>query len=205
MAAAAVDQPALPASVYDAPAPPPLRPRTVLVGSALASAGAVMFVLSMLGIYLARRADAINAGKEWLPKAAVVPLTQPTMIFFTMVMSSVTILWAAHALRIGDRSGSRLALLVTLVLGFAAVNQATFLLSRLNIGVRTEPGLLILVITSAWIAWLVAALGYLALMAFRALGGQERIIPDGVNGAAVVWISNAAIWFVLWIAIYISK
>ena len=48
----------------------------------------------------------------------------------------------------------------------------------------TEAGLLILTISGLWLAWLLTALVYLALMAFRALGGQYRRIPDGVEAAA---------------------
>jgi cytochrome c oxidase subunit III len=188
-----------------APPPPPSRPRVAIVGTAFASVGVAMVILSLLGIYLARRADVINSGGRWIPRGANIPLPQPTMIFITLVLSIFTILWAAHALRIEDRTNAYVALGVTLLLGFAAFNQATYLFSRLNIGVATEAGLLILTISGLWLAWLLSALVFLALMAFRALGGQYRRIPDGVEAAAFYWITNTAIWAVLWIAIYVMK
>jgi heme/copper-type cytochrome/quinol oxidase subunit 3 len=49
------------------------------------------------------------------------------------------------------------------------------------------------------------AVAFLALMAFRALSGQFRRIPDGINAAATYWISAALLWFVLWIAVFITK
>ena len=127
------------------------------------------------------------------------------MILFTMILSSITLLWASYALRNDDRSNAYLALGLTFVLGFAAANQATYLFGGLGMGVRTEAGLLVLVLSGAWMVWLVAAMVFLALMAFRALSGQYRRIPDGIDAAAVLWIANTFIWSVLWIAIYITK
>jgi heme/copper-type cytochrome/quinol oxidase subunit 3 len=203
--------PALPAaagpvpSLADAPPPPPSRPRVVLVGAALVSVAAGMLLLSLVGIYLARRADVINDGEAWIPDGAVLPIAQPSMVLFTMILSSITVLWASYALRNDDRSNAYLALAVTFVLGFAAANQATYLFGGLGMGVDTEAGLLVLVISSTWLVWLVAAMAFLALMAFRALSGQYRRIPDGVDAAAVLWIANTFMWSVLWIAIYITK
>ena len=192
-------------SLAEAPPPPPSRPRVVLVGAALASVAAGMLVLSLIGIYLARRADTVNSGEEWIPQGAVLPLPQPTMILFTLIISSITLMWAAYALRTDDRGNAYLALGLTFVLGFAAANQATYLFSRLGLGVRTEAGLFILVISSAWLVWLLAAMVFLALMAFRALSGQFRRVPDGINAVAVLWMSNTFVWAVIWIAIYIGK
>ena len=192
-------------TLADAPPPAPLRPRVAIVGTVLASVAVSMVILSLVGIYLARRADVVNSGGAWIPRGANIPLPQPTMILITLVISGFTILWAAHALRIDDRSNAYVALGITLLLGFAAFNQATYLVSRLDVAVATESGLLILTISGLWLAWLLTALVYLTLMAFRALGGQYRRIPDGIEAAAFYWISNTAVWSVLWIAIYIIK
>src|SRR4051794_17224778 len=183
-------------SLAQAPVAPPARPRVVIVGTAFASVAAAMVVLSLIGIYLARRADVINGGGRWIPQGSNIQVAQPTMIAFTLVLSIFTILWAAHALRIEDRSNAYVALGVTLLLGFAAFNEATYTLSRLNMSVGTEAGLLVLTITGFWLVWLVSAIVFLALMAFRALGGQYRRIPDGVEAAALFWIANAAVWMV---------
>jgi len=192
-------------SLAQAPVAPPARPRVVIVGTAFASVAAAMVALSLIGIYLARRADVINGGGRWIPQGSNIQVAQPTMIAVTLVLSIFTILWAAHALRIEDRSNAYVALGVTLLLGFAAFNEATYTLSRLNMSVGTEAGLLVLTITGFWLVWLVSAIVFLALMAFRALGGQYRRIPDGVEAAALFWIANAAVWMVLWIAIFVTK
>lgn len=205
MALAALPSAAAVPSLADAPPPPPARPRVVLVGAALTSAAAGMLMLALVGIYLARRADVVNDGETWIPDGAVLPIAQPTMILFTMILSSITLLWASYSLREDDRGNAYLALGVTFVLGFAAANQATYLFSGLGMGVDSEAGLLVLVLSAAWLVWLVAAMVFLALMAFRALSGQYRRIPDGIDAAAVLWMANTVVWSVLWIAIYITK
>lgn len=192
-------------TLSEAPPPQPLRPRVAIVGTVFASAAAAMTILSLLGVYLARRADLINGGGQWIPRGANIPIPQPTMVLFTLILSSFTLLWAAHALRIEDRSNAYVALGVTLLLGFAAFNQAIYLISRLGVAVATETGLLILVISGLWLAWLLTAIIYLVLMAFRALGGQYRRIPDGIEAVAFYWITNTAVWAVLWVAIFIMK
>jgi heme/copper-type cytochrome/quinol oxidase subunit 3 len=192
-------------SLLEAPAAPPLRPRVVIVGAALVSAAAGMFVVALVGIYLARRADVLNNGGRWIPKGANFQLAQPTMVAFTLVLSVVTLLWAVHALRIEDRSNAYVALGVTLLLGFAAFNEVTYLLSRAGLAVRAESGLLVLTIVGVWLFWLISAIVFVSLMAFRALGGQYRRIPDGVEAAALYWIAATAVWMVLWVAIFVMK
>ena len=128
------------------------------------------------------------------------------MILVTLVISVFTILWAAHALRIDDRTNAYVALGVTLLLGFAAFNQATYLLSGLDLargdrGRPADPD----ASPASGSPGCSRRLVYLALMAFRALGGQYRRIPDGVEAAAFYWISNTAVWAVVWIAIYMMK
>lgn len=194
-----------PPPVSQAPAAAPLRPRVLLVGAAFASAAAAMLVLSMVGIYLSRRADVINNGLKWLPQGANLQLAQPTMILFTMIIATITLLWAAYSLRQEDRTNSYLALVITLILGFAAVNQATYFLAKSKLPIRTEAGLLIIGISAVWIAWVVVAMGFVALMTFRVIGGQFRRIPDGVSAAAMFWMTSTAVWFVLWVAVFITK
>ncbi|MCC6433721.1 MAG: hypothetical protein IT196_01690, partial [Acidimicrobiales bacterium] len=62
-------------------APPPSRPRTLLVGSALAGTASAMTIFSMVAIYLARRSDVLNQGQTWLPQGSTIPLPQPNMMF----------------------------------------------------------------------------------------------------------------------------
>ena len=52
----------------------------------------------------------------------------------------------------------------------------------------------------------VLALGFILLMAFRALGGQYSArLPDGISAAALFWHVNVALYAVVWLAVYIMK
>lgn len=52
----------------------------------------------------------------------------------------------------------------------------------------------------------VAGMIFIALMAFRALGGQfSSRQPDGIAAAAVFWYASCAVYAVVWVAVYIMK
>ena len=81
------------------PAPPVQRPRVLVVGTAFASAAAVMVFVGLIGIYLAARADTLATGDTWLPKELTIPLQQPNTMLFTLIMSCVTMQWAVSGRR----------------------------------------------------------------------------------------------------------
>ena len=191
--------------VAAAPPASPARPRVLMIGSALSSAATFMFFMGMLGIYLARRADAIGAGKRWLPKSATIPLTQPNMIFFTMIMTCVTFAWASYALRRRDKNNAFIALGLTLLFSVAIINQYTYLLSQLNLSVKTEAGVLVLAICGAHVVMLLLITGALLLVTLRTLGGSYRDIPEGITATAVWWYTAVAIFAALWYGIFITK
>src|SRR5699024_4241664 len=110
------------------PAPAPVRPRAVLVGSALAAGASFIGVLALLGIYVARRAEALSSGGSWLPEGSEIPLTPSNMAFGTMLLSGLTIWWAVDAVRKDDRTGAYLAFGLTFLFGFAVINATMFII-----------------------------------------------------------------------------
>jgi heme/copper-type cytochrome/quinol oxidase subunit 3 len=53
---------------------------------------------------------------------------------------------------------------------------------------------------------LVVAMVFVALMAFRALAGQEsRRQHDGISAAALFWHANVLVYCIIWIAIFVTK
>lgn len=188
-----------------APAAPPARPRVLLVGTAFLSASSFMLVMGLLAVYLARRADTIGKGERWLPKGAKLPLTQPTMMLFTLTLSLITVIWASNALRNDDKRNAYVALGLTLLFGFAFVNQYTYLLAVTGLPVKTESGMLILTISAVHLALTLVGMGYFILVGFRALFGQYRRVPEGISAAAVYWYSISAAYVVLWYAIFVTK
>ena len=126
---------AAPVSIATAP-PPPLRPRTLLVGAVLVASAFGFGIFTMVGVYLGRRSDVLNTGATWLPKGSRIPLPQPNMMFLTLLMSCVTLAWASYALRRNDRQNAYVALGISTLMGFAYVVQATYLfsLTKIQIG-----------------------------------------------------------------------
>lgn len=184
--------------------PAPLQPRRreLIFGSAFAAAGAVAVMATLIGYYLAAR----NAGgADWLATNTV-PLTQPNMQALTLGMSMVTMQWAVHSIVRDDRPHTFLALGVTLLLGAAFVNQSFFLFKQAGVKLDQPEGPLFYAVTAGSLAMVVAGMIFIALMAFRALGGQfSSRQPDGIAAAAVFWYASCAVYAVVWVAVYIMK
>ncbi len=206
--AAATKVPASYSPVEDAPPPPIARPRVVMVATAFASVGCIMFFAGLIGIYLTERATVLGDSGTWLPDKSVFPLTQPNVMLLALLCSSVMIQWAVDAIRRDDRPQAFMALGLTLVFGVAVVNMAAYLYAVLNVDIATKSVVPVLVytITGAHILMLVGAMIFTGLMAFRALGGQFTSRQhDGVSAAAMFWHAQVAVFVFIWYAIYITK
>ena len=190
-----------------APAPPPRRPRVLLIGSALVSGAAAMTLLTMIAVYVRLRADVIADGGSWLPEEAVIQLTPGNMQFVTLLLSAVMVAWAVHALRDDDRPHAYMALAITLVLGLAYITSVAYMWQQSMMGVADSvPGLLIFTITGTHVAMVVGGLLFLAVMAFRALGGQlTGRAAEGLAAAALYWYVTIGVFAVVWYAITITK
>ena len=188
-------------------APPVQRPRVLVVGTAFASAAAIMTFVGLIGIYLTQRAAIIGAGDIWLPKGSTIPLQQPNTMLFTLLMSVVTMQWAVHAIANNDRTNAYLALAITIFFGFATVVLTWYLygLVKLDIAANSQ-SVLIYTITGLHLMLLVVAMLFIALMAFRALAGSfDARQHDGITAAAVFWYAMVLVYVFIWITIYVTK
>jgi heme/copper-type cytochrome/quinol oxidase subunit 3 len=190
-----------------APAPPPPRPRVLLVGSALASGAAAMVILALVAIYTRMRADVIGAGDTWLPEDANVQLSPGNMAMVTLLMSGVMVGWFVYALHKEDRIGSYWAIFWSLLLGVAYIPQVAYAWQQFGVGVTSSTqALLIFTITGLHVAMAGVGLAFLAVMAFRALGGQlTGRAAEGANAGALFWYVTIAVYGVVWYAITITK
>jgi cytochrome c oxidase subunit 3 len=188
-------------------APPPRRPRVLLMGTAIASGAAAMVLLGLIALYVRMRADVIASGETWLPEGTNLPLTPGNMAAFTLVLSAVTAQWARYSLRNDDRPHAYIGLGVTVLLGVAFINGTAFLWGELGLGINDSPqALLIYTITGLHVAMTGVALLFFVVMAFRALGGQLTArATEGVDAAALFWYVTIAVYSVIWFAIYITK
>ena len=180
----------------------PTRRRELIIATAFATAAVVMVMVTLIGAYLAARN---GAGAEWLANNDI-PLTQPNMQLLTLVMSVVTMQWAVYSINRDDRGHTYLALGVTLLLGAAFLNQSTFLYSQVEMELAQPEGPLFYAVTGTHFAMVIAAMVFIVLMGFRALGGQfSSRQPDGIAAAAVFWDAMVAVYAVVWIAVYVMK
>jgi heme/copper-type cytochrome/quinol oxidase subunit 3 len=188
------------------PDAPPDRPRVLLIGSALASAGVVMAFATLIGIYLAARQSAVAAGHEWI-KSGTFTLTGPNIALFTLLLSLVTMQWAVYSAGNSDRQNTWVAVGLTVMLGAAYINATTFIYTEMGLAVReTSAALLIYTVTGAHLVVMGAAMLFVLVAAFRTLGAQDSApAREGMAAAAMFWYVTCAVFFVIWYAIYVIK
>jgi len=187
-------------------APPVQRPRVLLVGTAFAAAASVMMFVGLIGVYLSVRTTLITDVGTWLPTGVIVPLVQPNMMLFTLLLSSVMVQWAVSAIKNDDRTNTYLALGTTLLLAFAFLVEMGYLYALMKADVTTIPGLLIYAISGAHFAMVISAMVFVILMGFRALAGEFTSRQhDGIAAAAIYWHSMVAIYALIWISIFVTK
>jgi heme/copper-type cytochrome/quinol oxidase subunit 3 len=195
------------AATHAIPAPPPTRPRVLIVGTAFATAATLMVLVGLVGVYLLERAAVISAGDTWLPEGVIIPLQQPTVMLFTLLASSVTIQWAVYAVARNDKVNTYIALGMTFLFGFGFVNMCSYLYTLMGLDITASPqAVLIYAISGAHLAMLIGAMLFVAVTSFRALAGQETSrAHDGVSASALFWHATVAAYFVIWYAVYVTK
>lgn len=193
--------------VPEAPPAEPARPRLLLIGTALTVGAIAMAFAGMFAMYVVNRQE---FGEGWIPDGAgTIPLTPASVMLTTLLMSSVTVQWVKWAIARDDRLNTYLAAGITLVLAVAFLNQATFLYDWMGWEVAGEhavQAVLIYAITGTQLVMLVVAMIFLALMSFRALGGQYSSRDhEGLTAAALFWHASVFAYVVIWAAIYNIK
>lgn len=190
------------------PAAEPARPRLLIIGTALTGVAIVVGFAALIGVYLAQRAQVVATGERWLPEGTEIPLTQPNFMAITLVMSAVAMAWAVYASRNADRGNTLTAVGLTLLFGFAFISQTAFLLAIMALPVLDSglQGWLIWSIIGIHLALVVAAMGYVAVMGLRTLGGQlSARDQEGVQASAIFWYVAVGVYLVIWYAVYITK
>jgi heme/copper-type cytochrome/quinol oxidase subunit 3 len=191
-----------------APAPPPRRPRVLLIGAAFGAVASALVVLTILAVYLQVRDDFLDSGGTGgTPDDFILPLTPGGMGMVTLLMSTVTVSWAVWALRRNDRVHAYLAVGVTLLLGIAFINATVYLYQSLALPL-TFSGLggLLYVVTGSHLVMTVVGLVFVATMGFQSLGGQlTGRDAEGMSAAALYWYVTVAVYAAIYYGIYITK
>ncbi|MCP3992722.1 MAG: hypothetical protein GY724_26885 [Actinomycetia bacterium] len=185
----------------------PARPRLLLLATSLVCTSILVGYGSLVGYYLSERATVVAAGQAWLPSGVTIPLTQPNFMMLTLTFSVISILWAVSAIRANDRANALIAFALTLMFGFAQIAQTGFLLSLMGMVAADSPrAVLIYTMIGIQLVLIGLAMGYVAVMALRTLGGGYSPKDyEGVLSAAVFWTMTVGVYSALWYAVYITK
>jgi len=191
--------------------PPPAeqaRPRVLLIGTGFALVGIVLTFAGLFGIYVEQRAQVINSGQPWLPKEVSIDLTQFNVALVGLAISVVVMQWGIYCVKHDDRQRAYIALGLTALLGAAYINGICFAYTQMGFTVHDTSGVGILVyaITGLHLAMVGAGIIFIGLMAFRTLGGQYSAHDhEGLQAAALYWYVTAAVYTVIWYAIFVTK
>ena len=190
-----------------APPAPPARPRVLLVGTALAAGSAAMVLLTLIALYARMRADVIASGEAWMPEGSNLQLTPGGMAMTTLLLSLLTVGWIVQALRNDDRGHALMAFGITLLLGAAYINVVVYSWQQLGLGITSSTqALLIYTITGLHVALVGLGMLFLAVMGFRAVGGQlTGRSAEGVSAAVLYWFVTVGLYAAVWYAITITK
>ena len=190
-----------------APPAPPARPRVLLVGTALAAGSAAMVLLTLIALYARMRADVIASGEAWMPEGTNLQLTPGGMAMTTLLLSLLTVGWIVQALRNDDRGHALMAFGITLLLGAAYINVVVYSWQQLGLGITSSTqALLIYTITGLHVALVGMGMLFLAVMGFRAVGGQlTGRSAEGVSAAVLYWFVTVGLYAAVWYAITITK
>jgi len=185
---------------------PPVRPSTLMVGTALATGAVVMFFAGLFAVYFSMRADTMAWGSEWFPEGAI-QLSPGGMNMATLVVATVTMAWAVHSVAANDRIHAYLALALTAVMGIAMINQTVFYFNDIGLPIDYSTSTtLLFTIVGAHLVMVGIGVLWVGLLLLRALGGQDTSRHrDLVSAAALYWYATVAVYAVMWVGIYIGK
>ncbi|MEY2432769.1 MAG: cytochrome c oxidase subunit [Acidimicrobiaceae bacterium] len=190
------------------PPAPPARPRVLLIGTSLACGAIAMSFAGLLGLYLDRRATVIRGGGTWMPKEVTIDLTPFNVALIGLIISTVVMQWAVYSIGNDDRPRAYLALGLAALLGAAYINSMAFAYTQMGFTVHDPSGVgvLVFVITGMHLAMTGGGIIFIALMAFRTLGGQySGRDKEGIAAAAIYWYLTVAIYSVIWLVIFVTK
>lgn len=189
------------------PAAPRIRNRNILVGTGFAVAAGIMYFAGLFGVYFHQRAQVRATGEAWIPSSARIELTPPGMIMWTLLISVAVLQWAVYSIARDDRQHGLIAIAATLSMGAMVIVQSAWQYIQMGLVADEAPAsTLIYTLSGSYLAVVILAMVFIALMGFRALAGQySSRQTDGLVAASIVWYATVAIYFVLWIGVFIAK
>jgi cytochrome c oxidase subunit 3 len=143
-----------------------------------------------------------------VPKGIKVPLVPANTMLLAFVPICVFAQWAVYAARRDARSHTAFGLTLVGVIGVAIINAQAFIYARMKLPINekgvTAYNSMFYAITGTFVLLVIIGIGFSAITAFRYLGGRttDREI---VTAHAVYWYFLSALYFALWLVVYVTK
>ena len=190
-------------------AAPPAPRRQMFVGTALGCVAAGSLVGAMLALWMRFRTNALDVvDGRWVPKGIKVPMVPVNTMLLAFVPILVFAQWAVYAARRDARSHTVMALSLVGIIGLAVVNAQAYIYARMKLPVGgadpTAFNSMFYAVTGTFLALLIIGIGFSAITAFRYMGGRttDREI---VSAHALYWYFLGAVFFALWLVVYVTK
>ncbi len=190
-------------------AAPPAPRRQMFVGTALGCVAAGSLIGAMLALWMRFRTDALDVvDGRWVPKGIKVPMVPANTMLLAFLPIFVFAQWAVYAARRDARSHTVMALGLVGILGLAVINAQAYIYARMKLPVGgTEPtafNSMFYAVTGTFVALMIIGIGFSAITAFRYMGGRttDREI---VSAHALYWYFLGAVFFALWLVVYVTK
>jgi cytochrome c oxidase subunit III len=194
---------ALPSAAAPAPR------RQLFVGTALGCVAAASLIGAMLALWMRFRTDALaQTGGTWVPKGLKVPLVPANTMLLAFVPVFVFAQWAVYSARRDARSHTAMALCLVGLIGLAIINAQAFIYARMQLPINdkkaTAFNTMFYAVTGTFVLLMVIGVGFSAITAFRYMGGRttDREI---VSAHALYWYFLGALFFALWLVVYVTK
>ena len=194
-------------SLPSAAAPAPRR--QMFVGTALGCVAAGSLIGAMLAWWMRFRTEALDVtGGRWVPKGVDVPLVPANTMLLAFVLIGIFAQWGVYAARRDARSHTAMALGLVGLIGVAIVNAQAYIYARMELPITgddaTAFNAMFYAITGTFVLLLIIGIGFSAITAFRYMGGRttDREI---VSAHALYWYFLGALFFALWLVVYVTK
>jgi cytochrome c oxidase subunit III len=186
-------------------AAPPQPRRQLFVGTALASAGAVMLMGGMLAVWMRWRDYTVDNIGPWKPDGVTVPEVTTNVMLIAFLPLLVFAQWAVYAAKGSDKPHTGVALGLTALMALLLINSQVFTWVEMGVVVSSGTyGVMFYAITGTFTALVLAGLLFTIVATFRYLAGRESE-HEIISSVALYWYAMAFIYAWLWLIVYVTK